>query len=223
MLHPPFEQLSESLGRNFSARPDVYASQQLDGSYKTIRKSITKRILNGHVRGDLTVGLYPLTPNGVSYGLFDIDYKGDQSQELVRALLKALDSVQLSGAVEPSGRKGYHVWIICKNWVNTGLLQGLLRRILSITTEETEPEKPVEIFPKQIGQVSLGSPTKLPWGIHQVTGKRTVFVDPGAFRPYSDWGLSFIDSLKPVNETLVKKAYSKLAESHPEGSTAPDN
>ena len=59
-----------------------------------------------------------------------------------------------------------------------------------------------EVFPKQAIPKDLGNLIKLPWGIHRVTGNRTVFLADD-FTPLPDWGHKQITELQIVTEGTI--------------------
>ena len=66
--------LVEVLTSNFQGRPDAYAVQQGDGTYRPIRNPLSDEVINKHLQGLVTVGVYPVTVDGLcTFGVYDFD------------------------------------------------------------------------------------------------------------------------------------------------------
>lgn len=156
--------------------PDVYAVQHKDGTWHPVRERLTAKVIRAHRAGEVTVGTYIVKPPDQARTLvFDIDADTDAEQQtMLSAILDALSAVQLSGAVEFSGRKGYHVWVVAEDYMDASVLYRLGR---GLREEAGYPN--MEVFPKQTEVRDLGNLVKLPGGIHQVTGKENNFITEG--------------------------------------------
>lgn len=209
-MPPASSALASLLQELFQGRRDAYALQQEDGSYRTVRKELTLELLEKHCRGEETLGLYLLTSKGVWVGVIDIDFKGPQAQSMIRKAGDLSASVGTPLLVESSGRKGYHMWLLCQGPTDAGLVQYYLLRLLQIVGEGQRPHG-VEIFPKQSGGVALGNPIKLPFGIHKVTSKRTAFLDIKTWTAYEDWGLEALKTLERATEESLKRSLALLS------------
>ncbi|QLG29994.1 hypothetical protein HUG10_20525 (plasmid) [Halorarum halophilum] len=111
--------------------------------------------------------------------------------------------------LEFSGRRGYHTWFFFDPPVKATLAKQLLEYIVGGTPEERDayteqindgadpddldtpgvdiPGGHTEVFPKQVGLSTgeYGNLIKTPFGLHQKTGNRMLFVDETG-EPYSD-------------------------------------
>jgi hypothetical protein len=102
----------------------------------------------------------------------------DQAAE-ARVTLRDLGVPESSIGVEFSGRKGYHVWVVLKDYVPNAELRRLGRAALVLAGHPSA----TEVFPKQDEVRDLGNLVKLPGGIHQVSGKPNNFIGGGAPMP----------------------------------------
>lgn len=225
-MPPSIEARVQLLGAYFRGRPDVYALQNADGSYGSIRRPLTREVLLKHARGDHTVALYLLLPNSkVTLGVLDIDTKGEEVKTWVNKLFEISGNLGLQPALEPSGKKGYHLWYLFKCEVEAALVRHLLVRLTSMASATSGVTIRPEVFPKQTGGVELGNHIKLPLGIHREVGKRTTFIDPATWQTQVDWGLAAVGAIPLVNEQGLKEVLAKIAAPTgarpPEGKRAP--
>lgn len=209
MASPAAADLAQLLEERFRGRRDVYILQQKgpEGDYRSVRSELTREVLLDHCLGKLTVGVYPLTPQGVHFGVFDIDFKGDRAQELIAAMTAESKKLGLPLLLESSGRKGYHLWLLCQEATDPGLVQYYLRSLLTHSGGSTG----VEIFPKQLGGVTLGNAIKLPFGIHRATQQRAIFLDLKSFEPLADWGLELVRTAPGATADRIKSALGTLS------------
>lgn len=170
-VKPTPKQLKQLVGN-----PDVYAVQHEDGSWTPVREPLTMAVLRKHSAGEITVGTYIVKPPDQARTLvFDIDAgTEDEQQKMLSDVLDALSAVQLSGAVEFSGKKGYHVWVVAEDYMDAATLYRIGRGI-----REEAGHPAMEVFPKQVEVRDLGNLVKLPGGVHRVTGKENNFITHG--------------------------------------------
>jgi len=181
-----------------------HAVQMDDGSYRCVRRMWGVEEMVGHLRGEVTLAVYPVrqVPGapGVSRWLcHDLD-GGVDSLEAFERLLQVYGELDLGPAVqgEFSGRRGFHVWVFGQP-MPADLWRRLGRYAMDLAGVEG-----AELFPKQadLPSGSVGNPVKPGLGVHRATGKRCVFAD-GAEAP-----ISLADSL----EVLERLRASRLTE-----------
>lgn len=196
--------------------PDAYAIQHKDGTWTPVREPLTAKVLRHHREGGITVGTYIVKPPDQARTLvFDID-SGDkeEQQKMLSAILDALSAVQLSGAVEFSGQKGYHVWVVAEDYLPAEVLYRLGR---GIREEAGYPN--MEVNPKQTETRDLGNLVKLPGGVHRVTGKANDFISYGhsleGKEPNSVQLLTELSKLYPEVGLRKRHGDSPLVVSHP--------
>jgi len=163
----------------FKGRSDAFGLQA-NGSILTARRPLTDEDLIGHIRGTHRVGVFPLLPNGTTSWLaFDLDRHTlfDAAQ-----LLQRCGHFGLTGLIERSRRRGYHVLI----FFNTPVLAWKARAVARMILEEVELH--CEIFPKQarVHENGLGNFLFLPFHGGSVQEERTLFLDPTTGSPYAD-------------------------------------
>jgi hypothetical protein len=160
----------------FVGNPDVYAVQSKDGTWRPVREELTVAVLRKHIARELTVGTYIVKPPDQARTLvFDIDSPSEDAQQvMLSAVIDILTDMTCPFSVEFSGRKGYHVWVVAKDYLDAAVLYQLGR---GVREEAGYPD--MEVFPKQVEVRDLGNLVKLPGGIHQVTGKPNDFITVG--------------------------------------------
>jgi hypothetical protein len=137
----------------FAGRTDVWGA--VHG--QAIKEPVTMTHYRNHLAGKTSLGIYPLTPQGlVRWFAIDID-KLDPALPL--RLLAALRTLRLSQGVylERSKGKGFHIIILLSDWV----LAILVRRIAKAALSQAGLPVTTEIFPKQ-DQLTQD----IPWGNH---------------------------------------------------------
>ena len=162
----------------FAGRTDVWGA--VHG--QAIKAPVTMTQYRNHLAGKTSLGIYPLTPQGlVRWFAIDID-KLDPA--LALRLLAALRTLGLSQGVylERSKGKGFHIIILLSDWV----LAIQARRIAKAALSQAGLPTTTEIFPKQ-DQLTQATPwgnyLNLPYfGGDNPEGRR-MLVDPGTLTP----------------------------------------
>ena len=211
-MPPEPRPLAQILMRHFVGRTDAYALQQADGSYVAVRKPLTLEELERHVRGEITVATYLVTPEGkVRCGVYDFDEKTEEARYVLVCLGKWFEHWGIPFYIEPSGNKGYHGWVPLGEWVPAWKVIRVLRLALHQIEEETGITCRVEVFPKQAQVQDLGNCVKIPWGVHRKSGKRTALMNHN-LEHQPDWGASLIRAMeRPAEEVL-----DRILEEYPE-------
>lgn len=203
---------AQVLFESIVGRSDAYAVQQPDGSYLTIRRPLTVDLLEEHIAGRRTLGSYLVTSEGKARcGVYDFDAKTEAARQTLLWLRCWFQHWGIDLAIEFSGSKGYHGWVITKNFVPASKVIQVLKLPLRQLQEEMTISIPVEIFPKQAVAQNLGNLIKLPWGIHQRSGKRTAFLGED-FRPLPDLGLRFVEGLPAIDEGHIDEILGEYAD-----------
>lgn len=203
---------AEVLLKFIVGRTDAYAVQQPDGSYLAIRRPLTLELLKEHLAGRRTVGTYLVTPDGKARcGVYDFDEKTDTVRHALDWLRRWFEHWDIRLCPESSGSKGYHGWIITRDFVPAFKLIKLLKLALRQLEEREGISCRVEVFPKQAVAQDLGNLIKLPWGIHRKSGKRTAFLDE-SFKPLPDWGVSLVETLPPIAEARIDEILAEYPE-----------
>ena len=193
----------------FVGREDTYARETYGSGNKRMSEQVpeplTEEMIRQHLSGDVILGTYVQRPNGTSkYVVFDIDiskkillqydygsseftaYK-QNAAEHVSKLCKILQRMGMTGYIEDSGFRGYHVWVFFTGWIPV--------RYINRFTECVQKELgdsgdgiTMEVFPNsaRIRTGKFGQKIRLPLGVHIRTGNRSYFVDV-QFRPITDY------------------------------------
>lgn len=178
----------------FVHRSDVYAIQRPNGTYNPEKAQIDDTIIDAHLEGRQTIGLYQVMPvkNTLIWAVVDIDIKKEVhsdpkfSLETWKSrLLQQAQTVKdrfkqhgMTSYIEFSGFKGYHVWIFFENPVDAGAVQHGLRSIFKDMTA-VDDGIAWELFPKQaqVSKGSLGNLVKGPVGYHHKAKRNSEFID----------------------------------------------
>ena len=217
--------------RLFTARKDVYARQWIDEDGKTgyvpVREPLTEDVIQSHLRGDTTVGVYPIFDRDKAQFLaLDIDIKKEtlnkalQNNTLMDALREQVckdirrvcagsASLNLPVHIEDSGNKGAHIWLFFEKPMRASDLRAYGRAFAKRFGPPSEALQ-WEWFPKQdtIGDNELGNLIKLPLGIHRKTGRRALFIDTEG-HALADQDRVLRD-IKPIDAQAFAQAASRL-------------
>ena len=185
----------------FFVRDDCYP-MQLDGlnEYKVIKEKVTPDIIARHIRGDITIGSFQISPrdNMVKWICFDFD--GDLKEEFGKAkgLFMKLRQKGLSPLLEFSGRRGYHVWLFVEP------ADAKIAREFAV--EVSKEHKPNEIFPKQdrIEKGGFGGQVKVPLGLHRASDKRSFLFDDRLKILSKEWGIRHLIKIGEKNRDVIK-------------------
>lgn len=142
-------------------------------------------IYQGHLTGARPpIGIYPVVTGSrplqgggevksyeVKFGAIDIDF---EDLPLAKNLWQALQVLGITSWVERSRSKGYHVWVLCSEWVPAVLVRAALQVACDVVGYS-----PKEIFPKQTelvdgspgNYIRLPYPASLPREVWKPTGR----------------------------------------------------
>ena len=193
----------------FVGREDTYARETCGAGNRRMSEQVpeplTEEMIRQHLSGDAILGTYVQRPNGTSkYVVFDIDiskkillqydyrsteftaYKQNAAEyalKLCRILLK----MGMTGYIEDSGFRGYHVWVFFTGWIPVRYINRFTECVQKELGESGDSIT-MEFFPNgaRIRAGKFGQKIRLPLGVHIRTGNRSYFVD-GQFRPVTDY------------------------------------
>lgn len=168
----PEEATKAATLRRYIGNPDTMAEMYVkDGqvAYRPFEVGDLDSVLEEHVTGVRTVGSYVLHFDKARFLCFDLD-NGDQAE--ARRLLAACKRMGLNAALEVSGGKGYHVWVVFDILEPGDQVKRLAEYIAA------EVGFTGEVFPKQAVATKTGNLVKLPYGKHQKTGNWSRFIGP---------------------------------------------
>jgi hypothetical protein len=161
----------------FVNRPQPYAVQQHDGSYRWIHERCELEELAAHLDGDWTLALSSTDAKARSKWLcLDIDAVDVAVVPQLVALRAALAERELPGFVEAS-RRGGHLWFLLDQAVPARIARGVFEQTLNAVRTTGLAIPPYELYPIATEPGMLGQAVRLPLGIHQLTGYRYPLFD----------------------------------------------
>ncbi len=169
----PVEELApalvESFVTTFFVRRDCYPQQLPDGTYVCIKQPLKTALVLDHLRGKITLGAYALAPDNTAQGLC-LDADTDEQWQQLIGLAQTLEIQKVTAYLERS-RRGGHLRLFTPPLSGTDIRQ-FGKQLLVL-----HGIKKVELYPKQDQlKTGPGSLVRLPFGIHQKTGRRYHFI-----------------------------------------------
>lgn len=154
----------------FIIRNDTYAIQT-ETSYQRVPKTIMESDILEHLEGKKTIGVYQFNKNRTKWVCFDFDGTVLEEQfDLAKKFSQKLTEQNIQNILEFSGKKGYHIWVLCEEADGTSAKYW--------AEEISEVSGAHEIFPKQESAGDgYGNLVKLPLGLHQISKKESHFFD----------------------------------------------
>lgn len=223
------EDIAEFLADKICYRRDDYAIQLQTGAYSRQGTELTYDDILAHVRGEYTIGVYQSTypEEYCKWIAYDIDgvRKPTDNPATSRIQLTMLKSILIENDVpfyvEDSGSIGSsHIWVFLErptplylayNWARAMIVRGDHYVFNS------------EIFPKQAAlnpEKPYGNLVKVPFGIHQKSGRRTYFYDSSRGKPDPYMGkveTVDISNWKPVNLPRNERGERKVTDQYKRG------
>ncbi len=197
--------LAVPFAKRFVQRWDCYSRQLDDGRYICIHSPLRTGDLVAHLRGDVTLGTYLLDQQSRARFIV-LDADDDQSFERLVGAAPKLAGEGAPAYLEKS-RRGGHLWLFLAQAVPGHKVRAFGKGVAAIHKLEK-----VELFPKQDNlSGGPGSLIRLPFGIHQKTGKRYSFITPDG-KPLAPTIRDQIQTLShpwPVMETAFE-AYQSV-------------
>lgn len=187
--------ITDAFLRLFVSRADAYAVQQPAG-YLKVDRPLTAEVVQRHLKGEITIGLYQLDgANNVKWLVFDLDpEKLEKPLETAKAIIRECvlkpdpkkprfwkKAVLLESSRYPD--PSYHIWILFEPVpIPAKAARWLALRILEFANVNP---KHVEVFPKQVEltENGYGNLVKAPLGLHRAAKKWSFFLDLETLRP----------------------------------------
>jgi hypothetical protein len=165
------EPLASGLAETFIQRWDLYPKQLEDGSYISVKKSLSENHILAHLRGDITLGLYLLDKESQARFIV-IDADDEDQMEGLFTIARSLKHHRVPSYLEQS-RRGGHLWFFFDEPVpakDARLFGKGLTAVHNISSE-------IELYPKQNElQNGPGSLIRMPFGVHRKDGNRYGFI-----------------------------------------------
>jgi hypothetical protein len=169
------DRVARQLNETFVTRSDCFATQLDDGRYVSVKRDLTLNHIKGHLRGDMTLGVYLLGTDGkAKFSVIDAD-----DDDGFGKLIDAQHTLRLPSYLERS-RRGGHLWFFFEEPVAGKVAKNFGLEIAKVFLIEAE------VFPKQSESQGPGSSIRLPFGIHRRTRTRYPFVGLGDWRAQID-------------------------------------
>lgn len=224
---------AEKILNLFVGREDIYSSEEIGSGGKRQNEiqtyPLTEQKVYEHLCGKATLGTYMQRPNGtVRYIVTDIDiskkvllqndrgsvgYKAYLGKTLQKAneVLELYREFGLTGYIEYSGGRGYHVWLIMTEWIPVRYAN-MFCDVIERRLGKTEEGIGIEFFPNKtrLKPGKFGQTIKLPFGYHIRTGDRSYFLDENGNK-VTNVNL-FLDSLAKNSPGGLKKGFGSESE-----------
>ena len=163
--------------RRFVNRPQPYAVQQPDGTYRWIHERCVPGDLAAHLQGEWTLALSSIDAKARCKWLcLDVDAVGAEVVPHLVALRTLLAERGLPGVVEAS-RRGGHLWFLLDQALPARVARGVVEATLDELQTVGVAVPPYELYPMATEPGMLGQAVRLPLGIHQLTGQRYPLLD----------------------------------------------
>jgi len=105
------------------------------------------------IGGDEAIGVYPVVNDSVRWGCIDFDEGDDDSLIHAQNTVKVLKRLQITGWIERSRSKGFHVWVFADRWIPAVVMrQALLAsaQLVDAPMREINPKQDT-LRPDQLG------------------------------------------------------------------------
>lgn len=139
------------LGMDDALGPDQPGPVRLEPDNQS---SQIRAVGEAHLAGLAGMGVYPYHhPHGVAWGCVDFDDGELASWEQALVLRQGLHELGVTGWIERSRSKGYHVWVFAGGWVSMGWMRQLLMGAclaVGVPHREVNP-KSSKLQPGQLG------------------------------------------------------------------------
>lgn len=211
----------------FVGREDTYARETAGAGGRCVTEQVpeplTDNLVRRHLSGDMTIESYVRRPNNTSkYVVFDIDISKkillqysygtpefasckQKAAERASQICSVLKKMGLTGYIEDSGYRGYHVWVFFTEWIPVRYINQFTDCVQKEAGEENGDSITIELFPDN-GRTrpgKIGQKIRLPLGIHPRTGNRSVFLDKH-FSPVADYK-SFLTDIAKCSLSAIRK------------------
>ncbi|WP_245917308.1 TOTE conflict system archaeo-eukaryotic primase domain-containing protein [Bacillus canaveralius] len=177
-----------------------------DCKHRTLLPLTDQEIAN-HLKGKLTVGLYPMQKDETC-SFLAIDFDKQNWQEDVLAFVKVCTTLNVPSHIERSrSGNGAHVWIFFSENISSAVARKLGMKLLSKTREmrhEIGIDSYDRMFPNQdtLPNGGFGNLIALPMQYHAAKNGNSLFVDE-AFTPYPDQWI-YLSSVKQLSRKEIE-------------------
>ncbi len=239
----------KTLSELFLGRDDIFAIQWLNPAgrvgYQPQMRPLQLQDWHKHLLGQQTLGLYLIRSDMTAFHLvFDFDLTTKVRTEFIKdqkhlpdwihlafqfayKLYNQLQFLKMPSYIEDSGLKGVHLWLFFSEPIRIKDLNQFASKMLQAIGN---PPAGIlcEFLPRSsTSDHNMGSLIKLPFGIHQASGRRCLFLDADG-NPHQDWlyplyavekisSNTFYANLQKLAKTATDASYTdfQLQDHHP--------
>jgi hypothetical protein len=166
------EPLAAGLAETFIQRWDLFPRQLDNGSYICVKEPLTQNLIQAHLQGEITLGVYLLDPNSQAcFIVIDADDE-DQMDKLLETA-RSMEEDNIPYYLERS-RRGGHLWLFFEK-----SMPGIDVRRFGQGVMTAHGLEEIELYPKQdqLGD-GPGSLVRMPFGVHRKDMERYGFITP---------------------------------------------
>lgn len=211
--------------RLFAGREVGYSLQHLDSetgetAYLFQSRPLTHDILAAHIRGDISLAVYPLrSDNTVHYTAISVRTRPDIARSQTRnkgylslleekarshtiGMARLAEQMGLRAYAEETGAGGYRLWFFFEDFPHFLKVRRFVKAFLE---KAPAPEGAILVEPlfatRGVGIGWVEHPLLLPLGINRPTLRRSLFLDSEG-RPHAEQ-LKFLRTLRPVKSQSI--------------------
>jgi|GEM_PF-689197 len=219
--------------RLFDGRERGYGLQKIDARsgelfYQIIDLPLPPEVIRAHLRGEVTLGFFPLREDktikvsGISVWIpfrvmaANIKNHGhlmflmEKGRSYMLRMNSMLKSYGISSYLEDTGSYQLRLWLFFDRFIHFLKVKSLIQDLMKYQPLSIEESLMVEpIMPTVPQGVSwVEQVMMLPLGVHQGTGKRSLFLDKeGAIYPNQ---VKFLERIREVNISYIQQAVKNL-------------
>jgi hypothetical protein len=200
-------ELVQGYAATFIPRFDRYPVQKADGSYLAVKHPLHLSLVEGHLKGLVTIGAYALNEQSqASWICLDAD-QPEKWQQLI-SLSKSLELDAVPSYLEQSRpERGGHLWFFLPAPLSGTDARRFGKQLLASMKIED-----VELYPKQDElRTGPGSLVRLPLGIHQLSKRRYPFIraDGTPLAPTIREQIALLKQPNRVPEKFIRKVLKR--------------
>ena len=185
---------------------------------------LTTEIIQSHLNGSQTIGVYPLLTDNTSY-FIAADFDEANWQKESKSFIKVCKEYGISAYLERSrSGKGAHVWIFFEEKYPANksrfIILEIVRKALGLSNFEKEISFD-RLFPNQDYHTNkgFGNLIALPLQDVSITNKNTVFLNPETLDViFGQW--RYLKKIRKISTKDLEKIYKEIIE---DGKTLVDN
>ena len=177
---------------------------------------LTAEVIQNHLNGSQTIGIYPLFTDNTSY-FIAADFDEANWQKESKSFIKVCKEYGISAYLERSrSGKGAHVWIFFEEKYpankSRSIILEIVRKALGLSNFEKEISFD-RLFPNQDYHANkgFGNLIALPLQGTSITNRNTVFLDPETLDIIPDQWI-YLKEIRKINTKDLEKIYKELIE-----------